>query len=58
MNITKAYMLGVGFGGNMAKFLFLCGPASCARDNSLASLQMVYVNPDTKIFRIVYNEST
>ncbi len=58
VNITNAYLLSPGLAAsNMAKFLFLCGPNACAWDNGLASLQTVYVNPDTKIFRIIYNGS-
>lgn len=58
VNITGAYMLSTALAdSNMAKFLFYCDSLACQWDNGAASLQLVYINQDTKIFRIVYNES-
>jgi hypothetical protein len=58
VNITAAYMLNTALAdSNMIKFLFHCGSQFCTWNNNIASMQMVYVNPDTKIFKIVYNES-
>ncbi|MGC8648466.1 MAG: STT3 domain-containing protein [Candidatus Micrarchaeia archaeon] len=42
---------------NIFKFLVMCNDNSCAWDNSKASLRLVYANSDTKIFRILYNDS-
>ncbi len=42
---------------NMFKFLFLCGYTSCAWDNNVASLQLVYANSDSRIFKINYNST-
>lgn len=58
VNISAAYMFNTGLANsNMIKFLFQCGAQACIWDNSVADLQLVYVNPDTKIFAIAYNES-
>lgn len=58
VNITNAYLLSTGLAdSNMAKFLFLCNDYACVWNNNYASLRMVYVNPDTKIFRIIYNDT-
>jgi len=42
---------------NMVKFLYECGYSSCPWDNNIARLQLVYNNLDTKIFKIVYNDT-
>ena len=56
VNITNAYLMSSGImATNLVKFLFMCGSSSCPWDNNLASLQLVHANPDTKIFRIIYN---
>jgi len=58
MNVTGAYVFGPGIGqSNMAKFLFLCGAESCAWDNSMATMRLVYQNSDTRIFSITYNST-
>ncbi len=59
VNITAAYMLSRAFANtNMVKFLFHCGVGGCLwNDNNIASMNLVYVNPDTKIFKITYNQS-
>ncbi|MGC8628718.1 MAG: hypothetical protein ACP5T4_00710 [Candidatus Micrarchaeia archaeon] len=58
INITGAFMLAPGLAkSNMVKFLYLCGYTSCAWDNNIASLKLVYANLDTKIFKIEYNDS-
>jgi asparagine N-glycosylation enzyme membrane subunit Stt3 len=57
-NITGAYVMSTGLAdSNMAEFLFKCGTQSCPWDNSVASLQLIYANSDTKIFKILYNQS-
>jgi len=58
VNITNAYMLNTDLANsNMIKLLYQCGKQACVWDNSVARMQLVYVNPDTKIFRIIYNET-
>ncbi len=58
VNITAAYMLGTQLAAsNMVKFLFHCNAQACLWNNNAASLQLVYINQDTKIFKITYNES-
>ncbi|MEM3775441.1 MAG: hypothetical protein QXZ35_02195 [Candidatus Micrarchaeaceae archaeon] len=58
INVTgaMAFMPGL-FESNMAKFLYQCGASGCAWNNSIAGLKLVYINSDTKIFRIVYNNT-
>ena len=59
VNITGAAAVSPGLANsNMFKFLYLCGYSSCPWDNSRATLQLVYANTDTKIFRISYNSIT
>ncbi|MDE1870595.1 MAG: hypothetical protein KGH71_06565, partial [Candidatus Micrarchaeota archaeon] len=56
VNITGAYTMNYGMANsNMFKLLFECGPGACAWDSSLATLRLVYINQDTKIFRVDYN---
>jgi asparagine N-glycosylation enzyme membrane subunit Stt3 len=58
VNITGAYMFNTALAdSNMIKFLFHCNSQVCLWSNNFASMELVYINPDTKIFRIVYNES-
>jgi hypothetical protein len=56
INLTGAYVFGPGIAdSNMIKFLYMCTKNGCPWDNNVASLDLVYQNPDTKIFKIVYN---
>ncbi|MGC8671322.1 MAG: hypothetical protein ACP5TJ_00300 [Candidatus Micrarchaeia archaeon] len=58
INVTGAYMLAPGIAkSNMVKFLYECGYSSCPWDNNIARLQLVYNNLDSKIFKIVYNDT-
>jgi len=58
VNVTGAYLLSAPLASsNMIKFLYVCNDNACAWNNNYARLQMVYINPDTKIFRIIYNQS-
>ncbi|MGI0141613.1 MAG: STT3 domain-containing protein [Candidatus Micrarchaeales archaeon] len=58
VNITNAYVMSAGIANsNMAKFLFECGVQYCNWDNNVATMSLVYANPDTKIFRIDYNST-
>ncbi len=59
VNITQAYAVNNGLANsNMFKFLFLCSTAQCPWDNKIATLQLVYQNADSKIFKINYNQSS
>ncbi|MHB1830217.1 MAG: hypothetical protein ACYCO0_02385 [Candidatus Micrarchaeaceae archaeon] len=56
INLTGAFIFGPGIAdSNMLKFLFMCNAVSCPWDNSKASLNLIFANPDTKIFKITYN---
>ncbi|MDE1824990.1 MAG: hypothetical protein KGH61_01225 [Candidatus Micrarchaeota archaeon] len=58
VNVTGAIMFNSGIAqSNMFKFLYLCGQGACAWDNNLASLKTVYINSDTKIYKIIYNDT-
>lgn len=58
INSTGAYMLEdrMGF-SNMMKFLYFCNNQVCLwnDNNTVAHAELVYANPDTKIFKILYN---
>ncbi len=56
VNITGAYILSSYLANtNMAKFLFMCSSSECAWNNNDTAMQLIYANPDTKIFKILYN---
>ncbi len=56
VNVTSAYIMPDRFANsNMMKLLFFCGASACAWDNGAATLSLVYINQDTKIFKINYN---
>ncbi len=58
VNITSAFMLNTKLAdSNMIKFLYHCNNDVCLWNNKVATMQLVEINPDTKIFHIVYNES-
>ncbi len=58
INVTGAMIASPGLAeSNLFKFLYLCNQAECVWDNGAASLDLVYMNNDTKIFKIVYNSS-
>ena len=58
VNITAVYMMNIGIANsNMFKLLFTCGSSYCQWSNKIASLQLVYVNSDSKIFRVIYNNT-
>ena len=58
VNITGAYIMsGYLSDINMIKFLFFCGYNACLWNNNQATLKLVYVNQDSKIFRIIYNDT-
>ena len=59
VNITGAYILSSYLADtNLAKILFLCSSYSCAWNNKNVSMQLVYANPDIKIFKILYNTNS
>lgn len=59
INITGSLIMKSDmFSSNLMKFLYLCGSNSCSWDNSIAKLQMVYLNRDTKIYKIIYNSTS
>lgn len=59
LNVTGAYLFATGIANsNMIKFLFFCSPTECAWNNNIATAQLVYANPDTKIFKLSYNSTT
>ena len=55
-NVTGGYILEQGLAeSNMVKLLFMCGSSQCAwNDSSVGTMSLVYVNSDTKIFKITY----
>ena len=58
INITGAYAVAPALANsNMFKFLYLCNTAACEWNNNVASMQLIYQNSDTKIFKIDYNSS-
>ena len=58
LNVTAAYAFPPGLSAsNVVKLLFMCNDYQCAWNSSVAKLQLVYVNPDTKIYKIIYNTS-
>ncbi|MCL4365455.1 hypothetical protein M1590_03985 [Candidatus Marsarchaeota archaeon] len=59
VNLTGAYIFAPGLAqSNMLKLLFFCNDYYCSWDNNKATMQLVYSNPDTRIFHIIYNESS
>ncbi len=55
IDVTGATLLGPSLpNSNVFKFLSLCNSNYCPYDNSNVSLQLVYQNPDSKIFKIIY----
>ncbi len=58
VNLTGAYIFAPGLAqSNMLKLMYLCNDYYCTWNNKYAAMQLVYANPDTKIFRIIYNSS-
>lgn len=58
LNITGVYIMGPGIGSsNMVKFLYFCNSYSCIWNNNQSTMTLVYQNPDTKIFKINYNNT-
>ncbi|MGC8587003.1 MAG: hypothetical protein ACP5K9_01795 [Candidatus Micrarchaeia archaeon] len=58
INITGGYVFNTGLElSNMLKFLYFCNNQQCLWNSSVAKMQLVYINTDTKIFRIIYNSS-
>lgn len=56
LNVTGTIVFGSAIAeSNMLSFIYLCNYNECRWDNGVASLQLVYHNEDTNIFRIIYN---
>ena len=56
MNLTGAYVFGEAIANsNMLKLLYLCNNHQCLWDTNKATAHLVYINPDTRIFKINYN---
>ena len=56
MNVTEAFIFNDGIAmSNMMKFLYFCNNnQGCIWDNNNASLTLVYINGDTRIYKINY----
>ena len=57
MNVTEAFIFNDGMGlSNMMKFLYFCNNnQGCTWNNKNASLTLVFINGDTRIYKINYN---
>jgi asparagine N-glycosylation enzyme membrane subunit Stt3 len=54
-DISGAYILGPKLvASNVFKFTFLCNTFTCPYNNSDVRLQALYINGDTRVFRIIY----
>ncbi len=59
INLTGGYVFAQGFAqSNMMDLLFLCNSFYCRWDNRNATLDPVYYNPDTRIYKIIYNSTS
>ncbi len=58
INITGAFFFASGLANsNMIKLLYFCNNNECLWDNNVARLDLVYMNSDTKIYKIIYNST-
>ena len=58
-NVTGAFVFAPGIANsNMIKLIYLCSKTQCLWDNSRATMQQVYMNQDTRIFKITYLNSS
>ncbi|MGC8662367.1 MAG: hypothetical protein ACP5RT_01110 [Candidatus Micrarchaeia archaeon] len=58
INVTGAFFFAPGItNSNMLKFLYFCNNKECLWNNNVASLDLVYSNPDTRIYKIIYNST-
>ncbi|MGC9011185.1 MAG: hypothetical protein ACP5JN_03555 [Candidatus Micrarchaeia archaeon] len=59
INITGAFYFAPGLAkSNMIKLLYFCNSNECLWNNNVARLELVYLNPDTRIYKIVYNSTS
>ncbi len=61
LNITSVAVFASGMSdSNMLKFIYFCNNYQCLwnYNNTVAKLSLVYMNPDTKIFKITYLNGT
>ena len=58
INITGAFLFAPGLANsNMLKFLYFCNNYECLWNNNVAKLELVFMNPDTRIYKIIYNST-
>ena len=58
-NVTGAFVFAPGIANsNMIKLIYLCSATQCLWNNKLATAQQVYMNQDTRIFKITYLNSS
>jgi asparagine N-glycosylation enzyme membrane subunit Stt3 len=56
LNLTGAYVFaGDIANSNMLKLLYMCNTYNCVWNNNRATMQLVYMNSDTRILKINYN---
>lgn len=59
MNLTGAYIFAEAIANsNMLKLLYMCNSFNCVWNNNMATLQLVYSNSDTRIFKVNYNATS
>jgi asparagine N-glycosylation enzyme membrane subunit Stt3 len=57
--VNGAYILGPKLiDSNVFKFTFLCNSVTCAYNTSNVTMRMVYMNADTRIYKITYGNTT
>lgn len=58
-NVTGAFVFAPGIANsNMIKLIYLCSTTQCIWNNKKATMQQVYMNQDTRIFKITYLNSS
>ena len=58
-NVTGAFVFAPGIANsNMIKLIYLCSTSQCLWDNSRSTMQQVYMNQDTRIFKVTYLNSS
>jgi len=58
INITGVFLFAPGLANsNMLKFLYFCNNYECLWNNNVAKLELVFMNSDTRIYKIIYNST-
>ncbi len=58
INLTGAYVFASGIANsNMLKLIYMCSATQCSWNNKRATMRLVYINSDTRIFKITYNST-